>query len=206
MSLHLLHHKDWHVWKKDNLAQVAKDEKEHKEKEDAEKRRKIGVEREARYERLSKKKKLVEQSFTTETGNVNFFSDIEKMIEETGETGVKPNPEYLKEKKESQEKLERFATSYLGQGSIETQKEKPWWFTGEAPNVDEKKAKRDAATKKSEDPFSNVEKLIEIKKREQPRQTQPAKSKKRTRQESSESDDSDNDKDRKKKEIKIVWL
>lgn len=29
MALHLLHHKSWHVWNRDNIAKVKKDEQEH---------------------------------------------------------------------------------------------------------------------------------------------------------------------------------
>jgi len=207
MSLHLLHHKDWHVWKKDNLAIVEKDEKEHQKKLDEERSRQIAVEREGRYERLSGKKVNVqtpEPETETETENVNFFSDIERMIEKNGMVGVKPNPEYEKEKKEKQAKLERQTTSYLGQGAIETQKDKPWWFGSAEKDavVDEKKAKREAYTKRSEDPFTHVGMLMEIKKaqkKEKTKSSSTSKSKKRRREAESDSDSDDSKKKKKRK-------
>jgi len=60
-----------------------------------------------------------------------------------------------KKKKQEQERFEKTYTSYLGQGSIEKMKAKPWWWDGNNPQQDRSKFAQDRVEKQKriEDPL-----------------------------------------------------
>lgn len=43
MSLHLLHHKSWHVWNKDNIEKVRRDEQKFKEEEEKKHQKQLAI-------------------------------------------------------------------------------------------------------------------------------------------------------------------
>jgi len=179
--MHLLPHKSWHVWKKDTVAKIEKDEKNHMEEMAQLNRKRISVESEARYERLAKKKRpnsepLPETSpeqpnppTETSEGHVNFFADIERTLshQKVDSRGVSKNPEFEREKREQEKRLENRSTNYLGKGSIEDLKDKPWWWGGaSAPKSQTPIEKaREEKSKRYEDPLMAMNSYLAQKKR-----------------------------------------
>jgi len=174
-SIHLLHHKSWHVWSKDNVARIEKDERDAKDKEAKLKAQAIDAERESRYERISKKRKReAEEEAPNEDQNasptnINFFADLERQEEaEKSKPGaskrrkVVPHPEAESERKAVEEREEQQWTSYLGKDSIEKMKVKPWWFTdGPAPQLTERRAVFERRSKILNDPLQAMNRYID---------------------------------------------
>jgi hypothetical protein len=78
-KLNLLHHKDWHVYSKDNRERVLKDEKKAMEDEVATQARAIQADQERRIHQLRKtkqQKKLPDKN----NDNINLFADYEKRV------------------------------------------------------------------------------------------------------------------------------
>lgn len=84
-----------------------------------------------------------------------------------------PNPEYEKEKKEEQERLDKRFTTYLGQSSIEKmsnnfkfyftnifQEDKPWWAGGEVKQTSGLEKQRQDFSKSKSDPLVEMNKYL----------------------------------------------
>ncbi|XP_064613067.1 leukocyte receptor cluster member 1 homolog [Liolophura sinensis] len=147
--MNILPQKSWHVRTKKNIERVRRDEEKAAEEEKERQRRIALAEQEARTELLRQRAKNRLKSeeeprydegegpsdrkaeFITAEVNqqalhhINFFSDIEEGKKLSGK-----NAEHEAEKKEEQEKLEMKIglLTYLGQGSAESQTEKPWYL------------------------------------------------------------------------------
>ncbi|CAM9472652.1 unnamed protein product [Chrysoparadoxa australica] len=144
----ILPHKTWHVWKKENIERVKKDERLAREAEEAEGEKQRAVDQERRLNELKhkegkrkrhpgdknrgKEKTKSEQGGWDVDGHVNFFAR-----EEREQRHVGGNKDYAKEKKEKELKEAKFqgmAPWALGEGSteLEAKKGKGLWYL-EAP-------------------------------------------------------------------------
>ena len=108
-KLNILHHKSWHVYKRENRERVLKDEAKSKEEEENKRNKKLLDEREERIEKL-RQSKGQESAFTlfpqtsSESTQIQKSDQIQKSIKEDpfvmklGETksGEKSNPWYSK--------------------------------------------------------------------------------------------------------------
>eukprot|EP00002_Diphylleia_rotans_P031232 TRINITY_DN6480_c0_g1_i1.p1 TRINITY_DN6480_c0_g1~~TRINITY_DN6480_c0_g1_i1.p1 ORF type:complete len:210 (+),score=35.91 TRINITY_DN6480_c0_g1_i1:72-701(+) len=129
--MNILPHKSWHIWNKDNLEKIAKDEAENAAKEAQELKRKQSVELEARVEELKRRRR---SDNVTDVGNSDIRtkqeSESSDLLHELLD-GPKEkrhldfllppvNEEAEAEKQEAKMKEMKKFTSYLGDGSIET--------------------------------------------------------------------------------------
>jgi hypothetical protein len=101
-NLKILKHKQWHVWKKDNITKVRKDEKEYEEKLEKEKKKQDLNNSERKLEELRKKKNIENEikfgKIEKKEEHVNFFQDFddqtleatknEKIVENDKKEGV----------------------------------------------------------------------------------------------------------------------
>uniref|UniRef100_T2M7V7 Leukocyte receptor cluster member 1 n=1 Tax=Hydra vulgaris TaxID=6087 RepID=T2M7V7_HYDVU len=121
--MNILPKKKWHVRNQDNRDRVRKDEENARLEKLREEERIALTEQEVRMRLLRGASK--ESSGESSLQHINLFAQEE--IE--GGLSKRDNVEYLKEKKEEQEKYEKsigFLT-YVGQSSLELQKDQPWF-------------------------------------------------------------------------------
>eukprot|EP00002_Diphylleia_rotans_P031236 TRINITY_DN6480_c0_g1_i6.p1 TRINITY_DN6480_c0_g1~~TRINITY_DN6480_c0_g1_i6.p1 ORF type:complete len:246 (+),score=64.77 TRINITY_DN6480_c0_g1_i6:72-809(+) len=174
--MNILPHKSWHIWNKDNLEKIAKDEAENAAKEAQELKRKQSVELEARVEELKRRRR---SDNVTDVGNSDIRtkqeSESSDLLHELLD-GPKEkrhldfllppvNEEAEAEKQEAKMKEMKKFTSYLGDGSIETSQKKPWYFQHEEKVLSEVEKKKDEKLKKHLDPMEQFTKVLD-KKRE----------------------------------------
>lgn len=148
--MNILPKKRWHVRTKDNVARVRKDEAQAAAEEKSRLERAALAEQEARTRLLRERaatKKSQDEGFTfrsteessdplgaeTGAGHVNFFAELEQQERTFG-----ANKDYEKEKRSEKEAEEKKIglLKYLGEGSTEFTKEKPWYQ--KAPDRNEK--------------------------------------------------------------------
>nr|XP_057940232.1 leukocyte receptor cluster member 1 [Doryrhamphus excisus] len=148
--MNILPKKSWHVRNKDNVARVRRDEAQAAEEEREAKRRVDRAEQEARTEFLRRKARAAIQS---EGG-----SRDDKVEEPSGplehlnlfpleDSTEKGNQEYLKEKKEEQEKQERAIGLLVSLGPQPGTEVTPWYMKTGLEKEEEKKAKEKEKTK-----------------------------------------------------------
>ncbi|VDK71392.1 unnamed protein product [Litomosoides sigmodontis] len=138
--MNILPKKKWHVRTKENVARVRRDQKRAREEEERVRERALLAEQEYKVNLLRQNAKRMETmfgggkntdddnnaQFTSSSSHINFFADLE--AEDRKNLGV-GNREYELEKKKEQEEYEKKVgiLQYLGQGSSELTKEKPWY-------------------------------------------------------------------------------
>ena len=126
----ILPHKSWNFWNQDNREKVARDERLHKEAEDAkiEKERQLQQEQNLEILRSNDPFAAIDNSNVGVTSHVEpfrLFEDLER--QHFNKVG---NEEYLKEKahkEQLQKKRDGVADWSLGEGSYENTKSKPWY-------------------------------------------------------------------------------
>ncbi|XP_077576868.1 leukocyte receptor cluster member 1 [Stigmatopora nigra] len=145
--MNILPKKSWHVRNKDNVAKVRKDEAKAAEEEREAKRRVERAEQEARTEFLRRKARAA----LSADGNGNGDLKVEEVngawehlnlfpLEESVEK--KDNEEYVKEKKEEQEKQERAIGLLVSLGPQPGSEATPWYMkTG--PETEEERKERE---------------------------------------------------------------
>ncbi|CAN9513656.1 unnamed protein product [Ophioblennius macclurei] len=179
--MNILPKKSWHVRNKDNVARVRRDEAQAAEEEREAKRRVERAEQEARTEYLRRKARAAlpsagegrdedndEDKPSEALEHLNLFP-----LEESSEK--KGNEEYLKEKKEEQEKQERAIGLLVSLGPQPGTEVTPWYMkTGkekeEARNEKDKKKgiseeereKKDRRLKDSLDPLKEMKKALAV--------------------------------------------
>jgi hypothetical protein len=171
--MNILPKKSWHVRNKDNIERVRRDEEKAATEENERLKRVAIAESEARTELLRQKSRSdttskLESSVTSITQHhINFFEDCEQGKKLGGK-----NTEHEEEKRLEKEKQEKAIglLTYLGQGSVELEATKPWYFkppekrksdcesTGLAKSRDEFDAKK----KQSADPLRQMTKFIDV--------------------------------------------
>lgn len=117
--MNILSKKRWHVKNKDNAARVEADERKHTEQQKLSAARALVATQEARADLLRRKSK-------------GTSSDL-ALSKQRGDDSLitVSNEEYVKEKAEAQEKLEKSIglLTYLGQSCTDASVAKPWWVS-----------------------------------------------------------------------------
>ncbi|KAI8647273.1 hypothetical protein BD408DRAFT_408899 [Parasitella parasitica] len=158
--MNILHHKSWHVYNKDNIERVRKDEAEAETEAKKKQDRVILAESEARLELLRKRANarlpLVDDAKeVNRIEHVNLFSDLEDKQNVNSN-----NPDYEAEQKAKDEKWERQITMYLNKGT----EEDPWYAKLSSQSqdkyIDQHVFKRN--TKKDDNPHRRNRKRLEI--------------------------------------------
>ncbi|XP_061146049.1 leukocyte receptor cluster member 1 [Syngnathus typhle] len=153
--MNILPKKSWHVRNKDNIAKVRRDEAQAAAEEQEAKRRVERAEQEARTELLRKKAraglqleaggsqevKLEEQNGALE--HLNLFPLEESAVK-------KDNEEYIKEKKEEQEKQERAIGLLVSLGPQPGTEVTPWYMKSGQEKEEEKKEKEKQSEKRND--------------------------------------------------------
>ncbi|KAM6935480.1 leukocyte receptor cluster member 1 [Lycodopsis pacificus] len=192
--MNILPKKSWHVRNKDNVARVRKDEAQAADEEREAKRRVERAEQEARTEYLRRKSRAAlpsageqrdedgEDGGDERSGGSGVLEHLNLFpLEESSEK--KGNVEYLKEKKDEQEKQERAIGLLVSLGPQPGSEVTPWYMkTGneeeekkekeERKEKDKKKGiseeereKRDRRLKDSLDPLKEMTKALAVKDR-----------------------------------------
>ncbi len=132
----ILPHKSWNVWNQDNREKVARDERLHREAEEAKAAKDKQLLQEQNLEILRDGEVVIKvENSSTEAGSSSsghvepfrLFEDLEK--QHYARLG---NEDFLKEKAQKellQKKRDGIADWALGEGSIENSKVKPWYET-----------------------------------------------------------------------------
>ncbi|CEP09225.1 hypothetical protein [Parasitella parasitica] len=158
--MNILHHKSWHVYNKDNIERVRKDEAEAEAEAKKKQDRVILAESEARLELLRKRANaklptIDDRKETKRIEHVNLFQDLEEK-----QNANNNNPENEAEQKAKDEKWERQITMYLDKG---TEKD-PWYAKPSSQRedkyIDQHVFKRN--TKKDDNPHRRKRKPLEI--------------------------------------------
>ncbi|GIY01630.1 leukocyte receptor cluster member 1 [Caerostris darwini] len=170
--MNILPKKRWHVRTKQNIERVRRDEAKAAEEEKELKRRIQLAEQEARTELLRKKAKGESvkndnaKEYLNAKEHLNFFKDIE---DSGGFVGGK-NKEHEEEEKDIKEKFEKNIglLTYLGQSSLETKGEVPWYLKGnlkEISTTSEETSEVASAKHKSKiDPLNEMKKYLTLRK------------------------------------------
>ncbi|KAM8870966.1 leukocyte receptor cluster member 1 [Spinachia spinachia] len=191
--MNILPKKSWHVRNKDNVARVRKDEAQAAEEEREAKRRVERAEQEARTEFLRRKSRAALHSGEQRDEEADDDGDkpsggsraLEHLnlfpLEESSEK--KGNEEYLKDKKDEQEKQERAIGLLVSLGPQPGSEVTPWYMkTGKEKEEiekkeerkdteknkgvsEEEKEKRDRRLKDSLDPLKEMKKIMAVKDR-----------------------------------------
>lgn len=161
----ILPHKSWNVWNQDNREKVLRDERKHREEEEAKVAKEKQLLQEQNLELLRSGAEVSRlATYTAEEVVVapfRLFEDLErKHFDQLG------NAEYLKEKaaKElAQKKRDGVADWALGEGSYENSKTKPWYATrdirsGDSPSSSTKNPALDREMRRKEtaDPMGAI--------------------------------------------------
>jgi hypothetical protein len=120
----ILPQKKWNVYNQDNRDKVKKDEAAHAAEIEAKRRKQAAAEAEHRLKQLR-------QNSSSSQGYYDEPLDgerIELFAPNIASVPAATNPEYESEKKAKDQKDERLMTMYLGQGSVELTKNKPFWM------------------------------------------------------------------------------
>lgn len=128
----ILPHKSWNVWNQDNREKVARDERLHREAEEAKAAKDKQLLQEQNLELLRDGELAIklEHDSISSSGQVEpfrLFEDLEK--QHYARLG---NEDYLKEKAQKellQKKRDGIADWALGEGSVENSKVRPWYET-----------------------------------------------------------------------------
>lgn len=128
----ILPHKSWNVWNQDNREKVARDERLHREAEEAKSAKDKQLLQEQNLELLRDGEVAIklEHNSSGNSGQLEpfrLFEDLEKQhYDRLG------NEDYLKEKAQKellQKKRDGIADWALGEGSVENSKVRPWYET-----------------------------------------------------------------------------
>ncbi|XP_037129696.1 leukocyte receptor cluster member 1 [Syngnathus acus] len=153
--MNILPKKSWHVRNKDNIARVRRDEAQAAAEEQEAKRRVERAEQEARTELLRKKARAAlqleaggsqEVKFEEQNGaleHLNLFPLEESVVK-------KDNEEYIKEKKEEQEKQERAIGLLVSLGPQPGTEVTPWYMKSGQEKEEEKKEKEKQSEKRND--------------------------------------------------------
>ncbi|CAO0796811.1 unnamed protein product [Mucor circinelloides] len=130
--MNILHHKSWHVYNKDNIERVRKDEAEAEAEAKKKQDRVILAESEARLELLRKRANanlpaIQDKQDANRVEHVNLFQDIEDKHNANSN-----NPEHEAEQKAKDEKWEKQITMYLDKGTEKA----PWYAKPSAQRED----------------------------------------------------------------------
>ncbi|XP_054477482.1 LOW QUALITY PROTEIN: leukocyte receptor cluster member 1 [Anoplopoma fimbria] len=191
--MNILPKKSWHVRNKDNVARVRKDEAQAAEEEREAQRRVERAEQEARTEYLRRKSRAAlpsagekkeedDNDGDERSGGSGVLEHLNLFpLEESSEK--KGNEEYLKEKKDEQEKQERAIGLLVSLGPQPGTEVTPWYMkTGKEKEEkkkkeerkekeqkkgisEEEKQKRDRRLKDSLDPLKEMKKALAVKDR-----------------------------------------
>ncbi|KAL7750483.1 Leukocyte receptor cluster member 1 [Sorochytrium milnesiophthora] len=129
--MNILPHKSWHVYNKDNVARVRRDEALAKAREDELKQRATEADREHRLQVLRARHRKDQDAdataagadeptssasnmtgLTDAKGHINLFLDLEMAQQKHNK---KENPDVVRERKAAEDKWERQYTMYLDQ-------------------------------------------------------------------------------------------
>lgn len=188
--MNILPKKSWHVRTKRNIERVRRDEEKAAEEEKEKQRRAALAEQEARTDLLrtltrkrqhdqiedagksapaidaaaeSSSGKVAKADISLDQGgHINFFKDIETGLHLEGK-----NKEHEAERKAEQEKWEKNIglLTYLGQSSIESQNELPWYLKKSAlKKPDEKEGKKEDRKTSDEKHRASIDPLLEMRK------------------------------------------
>ncbi|KAK4514677.1 cyclin-dependent protein kinase [Mucor velutinosus] len=130
--MNILHHKSWHVYNKDNIERVRKDEAEAEAEAKKKQDRVMLAESEARLDLLRKRANaslpaIQDQQDTKRIEHVNLFQDLEDKHNANSN-----NPEHEAEQKAKDEKWEKQITMYLDKGTEKA----PWYAKPTAQRTD----------------------------------------------------------------------
>eukprot|EP00124_Ichthyophonus_hoferi_P000693 Ihof_evm22s27 gene=Ihof_evmTU22s27 len=187
ITLYLVHsqlipfhpHPSWHVYSRENIEKVKKDEEEARLKEEANNERAALAEQEARMRTLrtqahtkygTRKEEGPSVADPLAEGHVNLFYDLEHARD------VVARQDREKEKKEEQNDWEKKVgiVTYLGQSANETTKKKAFYESmpvtaiQSEPKEDNVQEKRERGRKKRQDPLANMQKYLSLKSESQP--------------------------------------
>eukprot|EP00123_Amoebidium_parasiticum_P002033 comp13259_c0_seq1/m.8648 comp13259_c0_seq1/g.8648 ORF comp13259_c0_seq1/g.8648 comp13259_c0_seq1/m.8648 type:complete len:273 (-) comp13259_c0_seq1:73-891(-) len=171
--MNILQHKSWHVYSRDNIERVRKDEEKHRLAEEEKATRAAIAEAEARMSQLRSQARQRYGSEIKEEGaemgeaprgpdgHVNFFYDVEKARE------AQSLAEREKEKKQEQLEWEKRVgvLTYLGQSASETTGKKQFYETMPATTVppEEVEDPKERKRKERHDPLAVMDKYLAIK-------------------------------------------
>eukprot|EP00697_Spironema_sp_BW2_P001290 gnl/Spiro4/11738_TR6196_c0_g1_i1.p1 gnl/Spiro4/11738_TR6196_c0_g1~~gnl/Spiro4/11738_TR6196_c0_g1_i1.p1 ORF type:complete len:353 (+),score=89.08 gnl/Spiro4/11738_TR6196_c0_g1_i1:188-1246(+) len=176
----ILSKKSWNVWNEDNIKRVKDDERKLAEVEAGKRRRSELADKEARMTALKTVKRSkrgqeaellaqrtplaechvpAEEESASQSRHINFFPEAERALSR-GFSG--PNPEREAERKAELDKWDRDngITSYLGAGSAETAKVKPWYHHPAEVPMTTMKQKKDSKNKDLFDPLKSLNKMV----------------------------------------------
>ncbi|GAN02606.1 leukocyte receptor cluster (LRC) member 1 [Mucor ambiguus] len=130
--MNILHHKSWHVYNKDNVERVRKDEAEAEAEAKKKQDRVILAESEARLDLLRKRANanlpiVQDKQETKRIEHVNLFQDLEDK-----HNANSTNPDHEAEQKAKDEKWEKQITMYLDKGTEKA----PWYAKPSAQRQD----------------------------------------------------------------------
>ena len=159
----ILPHKSWNVWNQDNREKVARDERLHREAEEAKaaKDKQLLQEQNLELLRDGEVATKLEPGGSNNSGHIEpfrLFEDLEK--QHYARLG---NEDYLKEKAQKellQKKRDGIADWALGEGSVENSKIRPWYETvgleGSVPSTTGPRLGREIHRKEQADPMGSI--------------------------------------------------
>ncbi|VBB27688.1 unnamed protein product [Acanthocheilonema viteae] len=164
--MNILPKKKWHVRTKENVARVRRDQKRAREEEERVAERAQLAEQEYKVNLLRKNAERMNTTFssgkneaddnnalfTNSSSHINLFADLEEEYRKNLGVG---NRDYELEKKKEKEEYEKKVgiLQYLGQGSSELMKEKPWYE--KVPTRKESEFKKLEIPTRKENGFTN---------------------------------------------------
>jgi len=160
----ILRHKSWHVWNQDNREKVLRDERLHRESEEAKKAQEDRLIQDKNIEilRSSSLNNKPEENNSTVSNLSNAINDgvpfrlFEDLEQKESQKLLNGNPEYLKEKAEHerrQKQKEGVADWALGDGSFESKHVVPWYQQTRRTGMTTDQHDKEQVKKSSEDPM-----------------------------------------------------